>query len=89
MVTDILEISGEVLVAAWCRPDPFARYFSQNFSLGDISDDVKEWVELKNDIEDTRCVMTYVNGIKLNKLHKRNVKKNHKLLSAFRVDIPF
>ena len=34
LVTDILEISREVLVAAWCRPNPFARYLSQNFLLG-------------------------------------------------------
>ena len=32
--------------------------------------------------------MTYVNGIKLNKVHKRNVNTNHKLLIAFGVDIP-
>ena len=34
LVTDILEISREVLVATWCRPNPFARYLSQNFLLG-------------------------------------------------------
>lgn len=33
--------------------------------------------------------MTYVNGIKLNKVHKCNVNTNHKILSAFGVDIPF
>ena len=33
--------------------------------------------------------MTYVNGIKLNKVHKRNVNTNHKLLIAFGVHIPF